>query len=446
MLYVQRVQEAALEALLRGTGSHHDVLLIEGVRQVGKTTLVDRLLSRLACRTLAVNLERDSLLRARIDETRDFAEFEELLRDELRFDPGEDGVLFIDEAQESLRLGAYVRFMKESWRSARVVLSGSTLSRIFREDVRYPVGRVRRLVVRPFTFSEFLVAGGEGPLAAELRAASGPVSPTRHDRLLERLDRYLLVGGLPDVVLRSVSGGDFARRQAEIVADYEQDFIRLFGEDVLSIARGCLRSVTNFVGGASKNSTVVPQITNRINDEVRRVFGRLEAWRLVLHSEQRGPSPEASHRYLPKRYLFDTGVLRHLREKAAPSIQVARTLNAAERRPLGGVVENQVAIELADRFGELAGWKRSSAGVEIDFVCRVDDRIVPVECKAVLAVKQTHTRGLIEYLHQYGEPLGVLISFAPLGVVQTSGQARILNVPLYLAERLPELIRAQGEG
>jgi hypothetical protein len=156
---------------------------------------------------------------------------------------------------------------------------------------------------------------------------------------------------------------------------------------------------------------VIPRPTNKVNDEIRRIFGRLESWRLLLHCEQRGPSPEASHRFLPKRYLFDTGVLRHLRDKVVPPISLAGTLNAAERRPLGGIVENQAAIELADRFGELAGWK---------------------------------VRGLSGYMQIHTQPLGVMVSLAPLGLVDSSGGGKILNVPLYLAERIPELVRGQG--
>ncbi len=439
MEHVPRNQEPVLHQLLRLPGAYHDVILVEGARQVGKTTLVQEALRRIDLPVTSLNLEQQTLIRSRIDDTEEFREFEELLLDDLGFDPRLESVLFIDEAQESHKLGGYVRFMKEAWPAARVVLSGSTLARVFRDNVRYPVGRVRRLVVRPFTFSEYLIAGGRHQLASLLQSDPSALSPRRHERLLTHLDRYLLVGGLPEVALARASGDDFIRRRAEIVADYEQDFIRLFGEDSIAIVKGCLRSVANFVGSPSKNASVIPQPTSKINDEIRRVFERLESWRLLLHSEQRGPSPEASHRFLPKRYMFDTGVLRHLREKGVPSISILNTLNAAERRPLGGMVENQVAIELADQFGELSGWKKSSAGLEIDFIGRIGERSIPIECKAVLQLKQTHLRGLGAYLQQHGQTFGVMISLAPFSLVDGPNGTNIMNVPLYLAERLLEL-------
>lgn len=416
------------------------MILLEGARQVGKTTLAEHVLKDSDIPCISLNLERQSLIRGKIDETREFAEFEELLTDEMGLDTGTESVLFIDEAQESRKLGGYVRFMKESWPATRVVLSGSTLIRIFRGDVRYPVGRVRRLILRPFTFTEFLVATQHQPLADVILETPLEITAARHTRLLKQLDEYLQVGGLPEIVLLHAAGGDFAHRRAEILADYEQDFIRLFGEERIAIVKGCLRSVANFVGTPSKNTTVIPQPTSRIHEEIRRIFGRLEAWHLVIHSEQRGPSPEASHRYHPKRYLFDTGVLRGLREKAVPSISILHTLSAAERRPLGGIVENQVAIELAGRQEPLAGWKKSSAGVEIDFVPKIGEQVVPVECKAALQAKRTHLRGLFAYLRFYEQRTGVFVSFAPYEEINGPGGAKIVNVPLYLAEVLERLL------
>ena len=57
--------------------------------------------------------------RLKIDECREFVEFEELLRLSFGFDPVAGNILFIDESQESMALGQFVRFMKESWPRCR---------------------------------------------------------------------------------------------------------------------------------------------------------------------------------------------------------------------------------------------------------------------------------------------------------------------------------------
>ena len=81
---------------------------------------------------------------------------------------------------------------------------------------------------------------------------------------------------------------------------------------------------------------------------------------LILRSDQRGPSPQASHGYLPERYLFDTGVLR---ESAVPGHQRGE-------HPSAAVIENQTAIELARSGAELSGWKKGSSGTVMEFIVK----------------------------------------------------------------------------
>jgi predicted AAA+ superfamily ATPase len=442
IMYTPRKQDARLKAFLESCTPHKNVLLVEGARQVGKTWLVEHALSQIKKRSVAINLERDRLMRSLIDACGEFQEFEELLRDRLGFD-GEGGqILFIDEAQESANLGQYVRFMKEQWPQATVVLTGSSLRRLFRADVRFPVGRVERLTLSPFAFSEFLVARGLGHLAEELQKTLPSFSVRRHEYLLSLYDEFLEWGGLPAIVSpqEKSSPRDCLER---IVADYEEDFRRLLGEDVYHIAMACLRSVANHVGNVSKLTTVIPSPSSGMSNRINQVFSRLEAWHFILRSAQTSLSPEKSHKYLPKRYLFDTGVLRHLREAAVPSIRVLDTLDANARRPLRGILENQVAIELAQQFGELNGWKKSPSGTEIDFVIKTKSAAYPVECKAALRVERRHLRGVRDYLVIYGMKTGFIVSLSPLGVFQLPDRMKIFNLPAYLIENLPSYMGSE---
>ena len=325
--------------------------------------------------------------------------------------------------------------MKESWAHATVILSGSTLRRLFRPHTRYPVGRVRHLVLGPFSFSEFLLALDKTHLAAEVLSANTRISGQRHELLLSLFDRFLAVGGLPAVVQAYASGDDHGAVRRQIIADYEQDFIRIFGEELIDIVKACFRSVANFAGGVSKNTSVVPSPSSRTNERINHVFARLEGWHLILRSDQRGSSAQASHNYLPKRYLFDTGVLRELREAAVPPISAVNTLSSAARTPLGAVIENQTAIELARSGRELTGWKRTPSGAEIDFIFKRNGTTVPVECKAALSVNRKHMRGLVEYLRLHGLRHGSVVSLAPCSTTVIDG-FEVTNLPTYLLERL----------
>jgi len=73
MSYVPRRREQELIDLLGGSSSPRNVILIEGVRQVGKTTLAERAIQRVGLPTTALNLEEQTLMRSRIDETMSWA-------------------------------------------------------------------------------------------------------------------------------------------------------------------------------------------------------------------------------------------------------------------------------------------------------------------------------------------------------------------------------------
>jgi len=138
--------------------------------------------------------------------------------------------------------------------------------------------------------------------------------------------------------------------------------------------------------------------------------------------------------------LFDTGLLRLLREAAFPAIGVlSRTPSL--RSALGGAFENQVAVDLLRQGETLAGWKRASAGSEIDFVHRVDDDLaIPIECKASLRADGRHLRGLRAHLDDYPVHTGVVVSFAPFEVKHFADGKRVVWLPAYATERLSTLV------
>jgi len=444
MSYIPRVLDNEILRFIENPQANKSVLLVEGARQVGKTFLVEQGIRKSAKRSFSLNLEKETLLRSMIDECGEFRAFEQLLRDRIGFDGAADHILFFDEAQESRQLGRYVRYMKEDWPRATVILSGSTLSRLFREGTRYPVGRVRELLLSPFCFSEFLVATGPEHLAQAILTNETSITAPRHEHLLVVYDRFLLTGGLPAVVLASAGKEDYADVLAQILADYEQDFVRIFGETDADIVKACFRSVANFVGSPSKNTTVVPAPGSRVNARINEVFARLEAWHLILRSDQKGPGMEAGHAYLPKRYLFDTGVLRHLREVAVPSIRLLSTLAPLVRQPLGGVIENQTAVELARQGVSLCGWKKTPSGGEIDFVVKRGLATCPIECKASLTFDRKNIRGICDYLVLFGQRLGLVVSLAPYAEFKLPGGLSVVNLPIYLLERLPQILASQG--
>ncbi|OGS33342.1 MAG: hypothetical protein A2293_08700 [Elusimicrobia bacterium RIFOXYB2_FULL_49_7] len=388
---------------------------------------------------IRINLEREKRLLSRIDDCIEFSDFATVLQDEVKFNSDISSVLFIDEAQESAVLGGFVRFMKEEWPKTRIILTGSTLTRLFRPNQRFPVGRFSRLLVTPFSFSEFLKCVAQENLCENLKKP-GAISLVRHTTLLKELDRYLTLGGLPAVVAAYSNKEDWRRLRQELLAGYEDDFRRILKEDSMALVKAAFRAVSGLAGSAFKNSAVRVSLNSAQNEQVNSILERLEEWKIFLRSNQKGLSPESAIAYHPKRYFFDSGILRELRESAIPSIALLDGSDSSVRTVLGALIENQTAIELSRRNDSLTGFKKSSSGLEIDFIVKKGEMTFPVECKATLQIRGTHLKGVLAYLDMFNLKTGVVISLAPYGEIACSGNRKVINVPLYAAEHLYDFL------
>ena len=408
-----------------------EVILVEGARQVGKSTLVKQVLSQLGAATIAIDLEKDRKIARLIDQTTDFDDFRALIQDQCGL--RENGsILFIDEAQESPVLARYIKSFKEDWPGVRVILTGSSMHRLFVPDVRIPVGRTRSLCVFPFSFPEFLRCLGDADLADLVLGAPETLPPSRHAYLLERYDRYLHVGGYPEAVKALAAGESPEPVIDEIMGALQDDFVRKEDYDP-TLFDQTIRAVANHVGNPSKYTHI-----DATKYYARKVLADLCAWHLVLEVQAQPLDPQHAD-FLPKRYLHDLGVVNRYRSMAVPSISLLKTLDASLRAPLGGLFENAVLLSLhegASAKKRTGTWRQGSAStVEVDFVL---DAVqlgvkIPIECKASLQVKRRHADSLMAYLRATRQQVGILVSAAPLGVIPSGDGTHILNVPIYLA-------------
>jgi len=435
MSYIKRIQELKLLQFLDTPSPARNVLLVEGARQVGKTTLIITTLNKAKLPVISLNLEQQKRLLQKIDSCIEFADFEAILKLETGFNPNIQSILFVDEAQESMLLGGFVRFMKENWEQTRVILSGSTLNRLFRPDQRFPVGRISRLVISPFSFIEYLRCYGKESLI-EIVKNPETITTVLHSVLLEELNNYLETGGLPAIVLARSLNEPWLTYRKNIMADYADDFRRIFGEDKFGTVQSCFRTAAQLTGHPFNNTSVQHSLTSRQNQEVNDIFGRLEEWHMILRANQQGPANTGASNYHPKLYLFDTGLLRDLREQSVPSLNIIDKSNPAARIALGGVIENQTAIELSRNGESLSGWKKSSTGTEIDFIVKTGQGAIPVECKAALKIKGSHLKGLLDYMNLYQISTGYTISLAPFEQLKNTNDKTVINIPLYSAETL----------
>ena len=427
---IKRDAEALLERIIATNRSPKNVILVEGARQVGKTFLVNRVLEKYP-NVIKINLESNKLLREKIDLTESFESFTKLLELETGFT--KESIIFFDEAQESEKLGGYIRSMKEIWKNTTCILSGSSMTRLFRNDTRVPVGRIARLNIHSCNFIEFLRSRKKSVL--EELIFSFPkirgIEPVFHNELLSELDLYLNIGGLPEVINSFNQGEDFQRVRRTIMLDQQEDFLRKSSLTDPNAFQDGLRGVANYLSSPSKYSHI-----QRSTTEAKEIFSLLESWHLVLKIEQHGIVSTSS--FNPKRYLYDIGIAQEIRNSPFPRLSFIKTLNPALRTDLGGLLENLILLQLLSNGTEkISSWRKNNKErVEVDFILK-HEQSIPIECKSALSITLRSFQYVRTFLNQSGGKTGFVTSPAPYKVLFEDGK-KLINLPLYLC--IPEVI------
>ena len=177
--------------------SNRKPLILRGARQVGKTSAV-RMFSEHYDEYLEFNLEQ----KADRDLFSNDLGAKELLQLLLisRQRTGEGSILiFIDEIQQSPQAVQVLRYLYEECPHIHVIAAGSLLEIMMqKEQISFPVGRIEYRNMYPLTFKEFLSATGQHQLLAQID--SEPLSAPLHALALKSFHRYVLVGGMPEIV------------------------------------------------------------------------------------------------------------------------------------------------------------------------------------------------------------------------------------------------------
>lgn len=117
-----------------------------------------------------------------------------------------------------------------------VVLSGSMLGSKLRWIRSMPVGYLRILDMFPLSFEEFCWAQGvPDTILSQVRTCYEekiPVDAPVHDALIQLFRRYLVIGGMPAAVQKSITG----KRDLGAVREVQTDLARLYREDIAKYA------------------------------------------------------------------------------------------------------------------------------------------------------------------------------------------------------------------
>jgi len=140
-------------------------------------------------------------------------------------------LLFFDEIQACLPAISALRFFYEKYPELHVIAAGSLLEFALADLPSFGVGRVRSIFVYPLSFDEFLQANGENLLldAKKKAAPEQPLQEPIHQKLIGLFKRFLVLGGMPEVIAAYAQSHDLTRCGQildDLITSLRTDFVK----------------------------------------------------------------------------------------------------------------------------------------------------------------------------------------------------------------------------
>lgn len=389
-MYLRRIIDSDLENWR--ISNHRKPLMLRGARQVGKSSAV-RNLAKQFQHFIEINFDENPQFKAIFEQNADISTICELIQATTNI-PIVAGktLLFLDEIQACIPAISSIRYFYEKFPELHVITAGSLLEFALADLPSFGVGRVRSVFVYPFNFQEFLMAYQEDSLLKILQKtnASQPISDILHNKLKKYFKRFLVVGGMPEVVSHYVINNDILEAQRvldDLIITLEADFAKY--KNRVSTAR--IREVFNAVVGqmGAKFSYSYPNAT-LTNIQVKEALELLRMAGLIIpvtHSACNGIPLGAEINPKSRKYLLiDTGILQRILGLSIGDLLIQDDFETINK---GAIAELFVGLELLKNASayenqNLFFWHREakSSQAEVDFVIQKQTQIIPIEVKA----------------------------------------------------------------
>jgi len=428
------------------TATNRKPLIIRGARQVGKTTVISAFAQGYEHRIL-LNLEKPADQRY-FEDFNDVKTITEALFLANKIPAGKTAstLLFIDEIQESPKAIQLLRYFYEELPELHVIAAGSLLEFAMRKVSSFPVGRVEFLYLHPLNFPEYLLAIGHEAAFSQLQEI--PVKPYAHKILLDIFHRYVIIGGMPEVVKTDVEKNnlaDLTNLYESIWETYKKDVEKYTtNETERKIIKHIMDTAPFYVdqrikfqgfGNSNYRSREVGEAMRNLDDA--RII------RLIYPTTDLQPPVKPDLRKSPRLQFLDTGLVNHTLGIQGQLLGLKDLSTAHNGAIIPHVVAQEVLSLSATTNPKPNFWVREKkqSNAEVDMVHTYKNKVIPVEVKSGVT-------GSLKSLHQFIEaadhPYAIRIyggEFKIEKAVTPLGKPYILmNLPYYLGARMPEYI------
>jgi predicted AAA+ superfamily ATPase len=244
----------------------------------------------------------------------------------------------------------------------------------------------------PLSFDEFLKGLGQEKLFNLKSKANTqkPIVTALHDKLLDLLKKFLVIGGMPEAVHKYVTNSDIKECQKvldDLISSFRADFAK-YKDKIPSLRiREVFESVVHQAGG----KFVFTKASQNLNTlQIKEALELLIMAGLVIpvtHTSANG-IPLGAEVNLKKRkmLLLDTGLFQRLMKLDISELLFCNEFKLINK---GGIAEQFIGLEIMKNSScyqqtELFYWHREAlnSNAEIDYVIQKQDEVIPIEVKS----------------------------------------------------------------
>ncbi|MBR1598688.1 MAG: ATP-binding protein [Lachnospiraceae bacterium] len=420
------------------TSKRRKPLILRGARQVGKTWILKEFGKTYKNGYIYINLDQEENYVQLFESTKDIDRLVDMISMASGHQITTDTLLIIDEIQTSGAALNCLKYFCENRPEYHVAAAGSLLGLHLSDG--FPVGKVNFLEMYPMTFSEFLMACGDDNLLAYMDSISeiAPIPDVFGKPLMEKLKMYYVVGGMPEAVKEwseEKNSNEVDTILDEILLSYEHDFgkhtdsfeapkLKLIWD---SIPSQLARENKKFLYSVVKEGARAREYENALNWIVNAdILNKIYAI-----SKPGLPITAYDDLSAFKIYMNDVGLLRR-KSRLSTSAVIEEDRLFTEFK--GALTENYILQSLLTNLDMTPRYWKDTKN-EVDFIIQIENDILPIEVKAGNSVKKNSIK---KYEEKYSDNTKYMIRFSQKNL---SFDGKLLNVPLFLADHLLQLVK-----
>lgn len=380
---------------------NHKPLIISGLRQIGKTTIVDHFAKENYESVIKLDFRKDASLHEIFDGDFDINTIIfslSLKNSEFKFIPNKTCLIF-DELQDCPNARSSLKYFALDGRFD-VICTGSLLGiKNYRNTKKpsrgIPVGFEDYLLMKPMDFEEFLWANSiNQSIIDNLKQCikkNSQINAFVHQKMLDLFNRYICIGGMPEAVDAYVKSNDFnkvRKIQRRILQSFEADFGTHLNDDNEIIVDdnakakiiATFKSIPHQLAKDNQKFQYAAIVKNAKGKEYKTAIEWLEDYGLISRCYNLTiPELPLDSFLIPnyfKIYATDSGLFIAMLDDDIPDLIINNKLKIAK----GAIYENIVA-DAFSKLGRKLYFYHKNSGLEIDFITSFHKEVALVEVK-----------------------------------------------------------------